>query len=530
MPEFMRRMFGQVADVWKGLDATKKMIFVVTIGMVVAGIAISLTWATRPHYVPLFAKLSEKDAALVDAKLKEWNIDHKFDAGQIVVPMKLRDEVKVRLAGEDITPQDVLGFKAFAEAKFGGTDFDRRIQFRTALEEEIKRMLKTIKGIEDVDVNIAWPEKTIYVEEQLPVTASLTLTLAPGSDLEEKQVRAIVNLVSHSIEGLKADNVFITDNYGQPLTRPDGDDREEEQKMAHQLLIRNKIARQFENKVIVNLGSILAFDRVRVMSDVSMDFDLLEKTMENYRKPGFEQLKASDEEKEIHMEGLGVKPGGQPGVSANVASYQEILQQPIKYDEKERRTNWISDKEITKMVKSPAIKRVTTSVVVDGLWDFEKEKTGKILKRIYKGLSKEELETIQSVVQSAIGFDVTRNDLVTVRNIQFNRDAQFAAEDAAWERERNKRLLLLAVLLSLVLFMVLVGVIYYIREYRRRRAEELARRREEAMTKAAPALIEAEIAAEERQRREMVERIRRTALEKPELVASVMRTWLLEGE
>lgn len=530
MPEFLRRIVGQIGDVWKGLDASKKVMFAGSMLIAIAGVAVTLMMATRPHYVPLYGKVSEKDAATIDAKLKDWNIERRISGGQILVPDSVRDEVKIRLAGEDITPQDVLGFKVFSEAKFGGTDFDRKIQFRMALEEEIKRMLKTIKGVEDVDVNIAWPEKTIYIEEQLPVTASLSLTLTPGLELEPKQVKAIVNLVSHSIEGLKADNVFITDNYGQPLTIPEGEGRDDEEKLSHQLWVRNKIAKQLENKVLVNLGSILSFERVRVMSDISMDFDMLEKTMENYRKPGFEQLKLSDEEKEIHMEGIGVKPGGQPGVSSNVASYQEILQQPIKYDEKERRTNWISDKEITKMVKSPAIKRLTTSVVVDGTWETEKEKSGKVKKRSYKPLSKEELETIQSVVQSAIGFDVARNDVVTVRNIQFNRERQFAAEEAAWERERAKKMAFVALFAAFIFLMVLFSAIYYYREYQKRRAEELARRREEAMTRAAPALIEAEIAAEERQRREMVERIRRTALEKPELVASVMRTWLFADE
>ncbi|MBI4179680.1 flagellar M-ring protein FliF [bacterium] len=528
MPEFLRRLAAQFGDVWRGLDFTKKVMFVAIIGLVIGGIAASLLLATRPHYTSLYARLSEKDASTVKAKLEEWRIPHKVEGTQIMVPIKLRDELRIRMAGEDITPQDVLGFKVFDEAKFGGTDFDRKIQFRKALEEEIKRMLKTIKSIEDVDVNIAWPEKTIYIEEQIPVTASLALVLAPGHELKDNQVKAIVNLVANSVEGLKRENVFITDDQGQPLTLPGDEDNEEERKMAYQMWARTKLARQLENKIIVNIGSILSFDRVRVMTDVTMDFDLFEKTMENYRKPGFEQLKASDEEKEIHMEGLAVKPGGQPGVSSNVASYQEILQQPIKYDEKERRTNWISDKEITKMVKSPAIKRLTTSVVVDGTWEIVKETTGKIKERVYKALSKEELETIQSVVQSAIGFDPSRNDIVTVRNIQFDRRAQFASVDAAWERERNKKIAAAAGLVAVVFIMVVAFAVYYYREYQRRKAEELARRREDMMTKAAPALIEAELAAEERQRREMVERIRRTAMEKPELVASVMRTWLLQ--
>ncbi len=530
MPDFIRRIVKQISDVWRGLDASKKVMFAGTIALVIAGIAVSLMLATRPHFVPLYAKLSEKDAATVDAKLKEWNIKHEFKGGQIVVPDNVRDEVRIRLAGEDITPQDVMGFKLFSEAKFGGTDFDRRIQFRMAMEEEIKRMLRTIRGIEEVDVNIAWPEKTIYLEENLPVTASLALTLAPGLELEQKQIKAIVNLVSHSIEGLRTENVFVTDNFGMPLTMPEDQDSAEEQKMAHQLWLRNKIGRQVESKILVNLGSILNFDRVRVMTDITMDFDLLEKTMENYRKPGFEQLKLSDEEKEIHMEGLAVKPGGQPGVASNVASYQEVLQHPIKYDEKERRTNWITDKEITKMVKSPAIKRLTTSVVVDGTWESEKEKGGRVKKRTYKPLSKEELETIQSIVQAAIGFDVTRNDNVTVRNIQFNRDAQFASEDAEWERKQKMFYGVLAAAGMIIILLVLFTTIYYYREYQRRQAEELARRREEAMAKAAPALIEAELAAEERQRREMIERIRRTAVEKPELVASVMRSWLFDEQ
>jgi flagellar M-ring protein FliF len=149
---------------------------------------------------------------------------------------------------------------------------------------------------------------------------------------------------------------------------------------------------------------------------------------------------------------------------------------------------------------------------------------------------KETLEQLANYVQDAVGYDKSRNYRVTVTNIQFDRTAQFAAQDEAYFKALQTRRTILLVLAAIAV--VLIGFIIFrfvsreIERRKRLRDEELLRKqqaaREQALWDAKEDGMEVTMSVEESRRAELQENAIAMAKEHPEDVAMLIRTWLME--
>jgi flagellar M-ring protein FliF len=193
--------------------------------------------------------------------------------------------------------------------------------------------------------------------------------------------------------------------------------------------------------------------------------------------------------------------------------------------------------------RSPQVGRVTVSVNIDGTWRkmFDERRRAVIaedgsIERIYTPVSPEDLSAADALIRDAIGFSAVRQDSVTVRNIQVDRSAQFAEEDAAYFRRRQMEttiIIFLIGLAALLIGFILVRTISREIERRKRLEAEERARREEALRQ--QALLQAEeegmdisISVEERTRMELQESVINMTREHPEDAAQLIRTWLLE--
>jgi flagellar M-ring protein FliF len=216
--------------------------------------------------------------------------------------------------------------------------------------------------------------------------------------------------------------------------------------------------------------------------------------------------------------------------------YGEVTQETRTHNEEFNREE-ISEE------RSPTIDRISVSVNIDGTWERKRDDKGKIVylsdgrvEREYKPLSPEELGNTQAMIEGAIGFNAARGDVVRVQNIQIDRSAQFAAEDAALMRQRQIQIIIIASLIGAALLMIgfiLFQVIRRAREAARRaREEELARQhqlmREEALLRAEGEGQEVEMSVEDQARMELQEKAINLAREHPADVAQLIRTWIME--
>ena len=301
-------------------------------------------------------------------------------------------------------------------------------------------------------------------------------------------------------------------------------------------------------------------DRVRDLN-IKIDMDMSKKAVESQkitpiilkeRTPGLSyddsewarSLTVSETTSKTSWKGTGFNPEGPPGIEGHTPpAYRDMSNLYGEVPQDNRTHNEEFNREAITEERSPTIDRISVSVNIDGTWDRKRDEKGKIVylpdgraEREYKPVSPEELGKTQALIKGAIGFNAARSDIVRVQNIQIDRSAQFAAEDAALIKRRQIQMTIIASLIGLALLMigfVLFQIIRRAREAaRRRREEELARQhqlmREEALLRAESEGQQVAMSVEEQARMELQEKAINLAKEHPADVAQLIRTWIME--
>jgi len=111
-------------------------------------------------------------------------------------------------------------------------------RLRLARERELMMTIQEIDGINSVRVHLATPERSVFVRDNSPASASVMVRLARGRSLGSDQVDAIVNLVAGSVPGLSPQAVRVVDQNGRLLSNVSDD--------AHDGLV---LQREFEAKL-----------------------------------------------------------------------------------------------------------------------------------------------------------------------------------------------------------------------------------------------------------------------------------------
>ncbi|MEJ5189158.1 MAG: flagellar basal-body MS-ring/collar protein FliF, partial [Breznakiellaceae bacterium] len=399
--------------------------------------------------------------------------------------------------------------------------------------------------------------------DQNPVTASVIITPRPGSDIttNRKKIEGIQKILKFAVEGLKDENIVITDQNGLVLNDFAGMadlDRLEITKREQRLV--QSLEAQYRAAVLKALQQIYTPDRVRDLN-IKIEMDMSKKSIQTEEffpitlKPDNPDTPYDDSEitpsitrsqssSTTKWEGTGFNPEGPAGVEGQTPPafkdmsnlYGKVEQTTLTKNEEINRRQIQED-------RSPTINRVTVSVNIDGRWKLKYNEKGEpiinpdnSLAREYIPIPEEELKKAQALVQDAIGYNRARGDSVTVQNIQFDRTKQFAEEDAAYLRRRQFQttmvLLLAGIALLLLSFIIFRIVSRELERRRRLREEELSRQhqmmRESALRQAEEEGVEVSMSVEERKRLELQENAINMAKEHPEDVAQLIRTWLME--
>lgn len=106
------------------------------------------------------------------------------------------------------------GLEIFDKGDFTSTKDDKRIRLARAINGELSRLIRKISPIENASVFVSIPEPTIFSSMKKPLKATVQLTIPTGDRISKDKVKAITNLLLGSIQGLKAENIAITDTNG----------------------------------------------------------------------------------------------------------------------------------------------------------------------------------------------------------------------------------------------------------------------------------------------------------------------------
>ena len=425
----LKALFEQIRNLYRKLNKKQKIVILATIVVVVGFISALIVWNSTnnkagilyPGYAVLFEGVSPEDGALIIQQLQQDNIPYRIPKDNtILIPQERVYEERMKLASNGIPKSSKIGFEIFDTKDFGATDFDQRIKYLRAIEGELSRTIESLAPIQKATVHLAQPEKTVFVSEQTPPTASVVLVFRPAQALTPKQISGIKNIVSSAVPNLTIENVEVVNEKGEPLSELDelGGARE---LAAAQLRYKTNFEQTLEEKII-NILAPITGSVEGVVAKVTAEFDFAQKeSTQEYYDPN--NVVRSIQDLEEKREGFRPKEiGGVPGVVSNIGPVQGLEDEDTKerYEKTQNTTNFEISKTVSNIKGEFAtIRRLSAAVVVDGRYTRELNEEG-VEQLRYIALGEDEMIKISALVRQAIGYNEQRGDEVSVSNFQLN--------------------------------------------------------------------------------------------------------------
>lgn len=465
------------------LPASRQAVLLVALAACIASLVGIVLWARTPDYSLLYGSLEERDTAQVVAALEKAAIPYRLDAatGALRVPSTAVHEARIKLAAEGLPKGSGDGLEMLSQDPgFGVSRFMENARYQHAVENELVRTITAMAGVQQARVHLAIPERSVFVREHDKPSASVMLQLYRGRTVDDGQVAAIVHLVSSSVPNLAASRVTVVDQAGTLLTRPAG--QRGLDKSAEQYDYTRRLEMDYVRRIEDLLAAVVGPGGVRAKVSAEVDFEVTERTREEYQPDGA-VLRSAQEEETATAAGAG--SGGVPGTLSNQPPVDGSLQladaasaepggdepagaatsaAPLERSRRSVR-NFEIDRTIShSKMSGGGVKRLTVAVVVD-----DRRTVGPDGKEVSEPRSQEELDRYTALVRDAVGFNAERGDSINVVNAAFAPSAPVpeAQPTPLWEQSwlwHVARLLLAAGALAAVLLGVLRPMLRSVRQ------------------------------------------------------------------
>ena len=390
----------------------------ITLFVIFIGIVFFLMFKEPPR-TTLFSSLPENEKSRVIDVLRANGIDVSIDTstGEILVPSQEYYEAKMKLAAEGLPSSVPQGYDLLEQIPMGTSRSIEFMKMKQTQEIELSRSINQISNVMGARVHLAIPEKSVFIRETAPPTASVFVKLSEGRVLSKEQVRSIVHIVSSSIPYMSSDNVTVVDQHGALLSKPEDD--MDSALTGKQLAHRLKIEALYRERILSLVTPIVGPGNITAQVNIEMDYTNTS-TTEEIVDP--ESIATRSEQNSLD-ESTDRPARGVPGAVANQAPLAaelgvETPQQGEQAEFKQRSSSNVKNYEVSK--------KVNTTIKAIGV--IEKVKTAVLVKNkiietpegiVSEPLSEEDKEKISSLVKEAVGFSTDRGDSIVVTSGDF---------------------------------------------------------------------------------------------------------------
>nr|WP_293339960.1 flagellar basal-body MS-ring/collar protein FliF [Parvibaculum sp.] len=390
----------------------------VAVSLLVFFAFIALRFGSEPKSL-LFSDVGVEDAAKMVAELDAAKVPYELrgDGSMIYVPQSEVLRLRMMLAEKGLPAGGTVGYEIFDNADaLGTTSFLQNINHLRALEGELARTIRAIDGIQGARVHLVLPERELFSRERREPTASIVLKVNRNA-LSSQQVKAIQYLVASAVDGLAPGRVSIVDERGTLLASGAGDD--------NQAIFASSVDERrsnYENRLRTHLENIIqrvvGADKARVEVTAQMDYNRITQTSDMF-DPNGQVVRSTQtvEDSSSSTDGAqndGVTVGNNLP-NANLGGAEGETGSKQATNRTEETVNYeISRTTKTEVLEPGRVKRLSVAVLVDGAYAQGEDGT-----MVYAPRTQQELDKIEALVKSAMGFDEARGDLVEVVNLQF---------------------------------------------------------------------------------------------------------------
>ena len=459
--------------------------FVVVFALLMFGL--SYLWIQSTPQRPVMPGLSEADQQAAFDALRTAEFKPKIDpqSGQLTVPADRFHEARIFLASQGLPKTGAVGLEGLKDqSSMTTSQFMEQVRVNAAMEQELARSIMQIGTIAGARVHLATPRQSVFVRDRVPPKASVVVTPHPGRVLSPSQVQAIVHLVSSSVPYLTPDNVAVVDNVGKLLT-----ESATELKLgltSAQSAHKQQLEEVYRNRILQILAPMVGEANVRSQVNLILDFTQIEQTTEDYdtRDKGPKtrsEVVSEDRTQRKNAEGVpGTLSNTAPSapvttatsnVAAPAASRASAAGVAGAADTTSTNTtratrNYELDRTVRHVTNAMGgVQRISVAVVVNEkpapvpvpVAGASAPAPGAPAAPASQPFSPEELQRMNELVRSVVGFDQARGDQVSVVPARF--ESELPTPGIPWYLQPDVHLAFKSGLIALGFLFFLVIVI-----------------------------------------------------------------------
>ncbi|PZF31232.1 flagellar basal-body MS-ring/collar protein FliF [Curtobacterium sp. MCPF17_051] len=455
MPVAVKNVFARLSAYVKGFSAAQRTIAILAIAaLVLGGIALA-SWLGKASYAPLFTGLAAADASSITDQLQTDGVPFQLTDGgaTILVPQAQVYSERLKAASNGLPSSNEGGYSLLDEMGVTSSEFQQDVTYKRAMEGELAKTIGAMDGVQTATVQLAIPEKSVFVSEEKDPTASVFIATDNGTQLSTDQVQAIVHLTSASVEGMQPTDVSVVDAKGQTLSAVgtgatgSGADQAADYDAATSKKIQDL------------LDTTLGVGNATVVVSGTMNQESGTRTSESYTSPTSGPV-ALNESSTTEEYGAGAGAGtGATGVLGpdNIAVPNGTANSGTGDDgyknESATKNNAVDHTTETTQIPSGGLDRQTISVALNSKAD---------------AVQNANLQSINDLVSAAAGVDQNRGDQVKVAMMDFDTSASDQAakaleaqqkadqQEALWSSIRTAGIVI-GIVLAVIAIMIFVA-------------------------------------------------------------------------
>ncbi len=391
----------QIGTVWSSLDRRKQIIVTGAVVLVFLGILAMSRLVTAPSMTLLYAGLESGAAGDIVRSLDQRGVAYEIRGGSIYVPGSQRDELRLTLASEGLPANGNQGYELLDSLSgFGTTSQMFDAAYWRAKEGELARTIVGSPHINQARVHIANGSTNPFQRSVAP-TASVYL-VPSGAQITSDQAEAIRFLVASAVSGLAPENVTVVDSNGAVIgaqeTAVAADTADEKARQLRERVMRLVEARVGAGNAVVEVSvdTVTKTESIRERrfdpnGRVAISTDIEERS-DSARNQSADVTVASN------------LPDGDGAGGDESNSNATQTRERVNYE--------VSETELEVHNAPGAIKRLTVAVLVNGSRSVNA--TGI---ETFEPMPEAEMDALKELVASAVGFDETRGDVITLKSL-----------------------------------------------------------------------------------------------------------------
>ena len=438
----------QLLNVWMGLDIRRQITVVVaTVAMFLAVLAMSRI-VSAPSMTLLYAGLENGAAGDVVRSLEQRGVPFEVRGGSIFVQASDRDQLRMTLASEGLPANNSRGYELLDSLTgFGTTSQMFDAAYWRAKEGELARTIVSGPHIALARVHIASTGSNPFQRNVTP-TASVAVT-PNGGGLTPQQAKAIRFLVASAVSGLSPEDVAVIDANGTLIGTVDeaapasgADDKAQILRERVERLLEARVG--FGNAIVeVSVDTVTETEEIRERkfdpaNRVAISTDTEEITSNSNEAGGGDVTVASN------------LPDGDAAGGDTASSQNTETRERINYEVSE------TERAITR--SAGAIKRVTVAVLVNDA--IEQSAGGE---QVTTPRAEAEMDDLRELVASAVGFDESRGDIITIKSMALQTLVPMGTEVSSSLFDRFELDLMSAIQMAILAIVAIVLGLFVVR-------------------------------------------------------------------